>query len=343
MRTRMRKLLVFIIGTQLGLTVCDAVELSLDEFLIFVQLAQTEVTSGELKIFNKLDTLPTKSKEQAKTEAEAAILEMEERFSELPATVQEKPRYRRMHERNIQLSRKYLPEVMSGERHTHSEWNLAFEVAYFSAKSKEPIFAHRFTQKNIKKYVDPGAAEFYNSGLTDTIIFDGQRAVLSTEAPPKMLSSPEAPPGDPENFIYEIRQLIGRCIETNLRRQDIEIFAPVTGRQSQYVLTFRKGKKTQILKKALINVEKGFVVERIEYFSPPDAAHPYNVVEFLEYQFSSGIWHPRIIKRVGYQMKGDTRRISSIEEWNITNAVFNVSFPDDYFQIPDKLDGLSNN
>ncbi|MDE0186959.1 MAG: hypothetical protein OXP71_16080 [Candidatus Poribacteria bacterium] len=337
MRTRMRKFLVFIILTQLGLTACDAVELSLEEFLNYLQLAQTEVTSGELKFIKKHDALPTKSKEKANAEAEAAILELEERFSELPAEVREQSRYRRMHERNIQLSRKYLPEMISGEQSVHEEWNLAFEVAYFSRKSKEPIFAHRFTRKDIKKYVDPGAAEFYNAGLTNTVIFDGQRAILSTEAPPNVINPPEAPLGASEDFVYEIRLLIGKCIDTNLQRQDIEIFAPVTGGKSEYVFAIRIGKEKHILKKVFIDIKKGFGVKRIEYFSPPDAEYPYKTVEFLEYQSSSGIWHPRKIRRVGYQIKGDTRRISRTEEWNIKSAKFNVRFPDDYFRIPEKL------
>lgn len=328
---------LFLMVTQIELAVCDVEEFSLDEFLNFVLLAQTEITSGELKIIKKLDTLPTISLEKANADAEAVIQELEKRYQELPVEVQEQPSYRRQHERNVQLSRKYLPEVISGERHLHEEWNLAFEIAYFSAKSKEPIFAHRFIRKDIKDYVSQEAAEFFHAGLTHTVMFDGQRAVVSSEAPPNLINPPEPLLGVPQDFVYEIRQLIGRCIETDLQKQDIEIFVPITGRQSAYAFAFRIGKDDRILKKALIDVEKGFGVERIEYFAPPDAEHPYNVVEFLEYQFSSGIWHPRRIKRTGYQMKGDTRLISSVEEWKITSAMFNVSFPDDYFQFPNKL------
>ncbi len=332
-----KQLFVFLLASQIGLSVCGASELSLDEFLDLLQLAQAEITSGELKVISKLDTLPTKSDEKASVEAVAFIREMETRFSELPAEVQKRPQYRRRHDRNIQLARKYMPEMLSGEQHLREEWNLAFEVAYFSANSKEPIFAHRFIRKNIKDYVDSNAAEFYSEGKTNAIIFDGQRAVVSTEAPPNIINPLEHPPGAPEDFVYEIRQLIGRCIETDLRKQDIEIFAPINSSQSEYMYGFRIGGEKQIFKKTLIDVDKGFGAQRIEYFSPPDAAHPYSVVEFLEYESSSGIWHPRRIKQIGYQIKENTLQVVSVEEWEIKSAKFNISFPDDYFQISDKL------
>lgn len=334
---RMKTLVAFFITTQLGLTVCGAMEFSLDEFLKLAQLAQTEVISGELKFIKKHDSLPHISKEEANAQAEAEILSMKERFMQLPVDVRIRPRRRRTYERNVQLARKYLPEMLSGEKHEHEEWNVAFEVVYFSAKSKEPIYAHRFTKKNIKEYVDPDAADFYNSNLTRTYVFDGQEAIISSEAPPNKIVSPEAPLGNPEKFVKEIRRLIGRCFDSSLRGQDIEIFAPVTGAQSVYELAFQIGKDKQNLKSVHIDVEKGFGVIRIEYFSPRDAAQPYLVFEFLEYKLSSGIWHPRKIKKVSYEMKGGTRRIFSTEEWSVTSAIFNVSFPDDYFQIPNKL------
>ncbi len=337
MGTPVKQLFVFLLASQIGLSISSASELLLDEFLDLLQLAQAEITSGDLKVIRKLDTLPAKSNEEANAEAAVVILKMEERFSELPAEVQERPRYRRIHNRNIQLARKYMPEWLSGEQHLREEWSLVFEVAYFSAESKKPIFAHRFIRKNIKEYDDPDAADFYNEGLTDYIIFDGQRAVSSIEAPPNVINAPEQPPGAPEDFVYKIRQLIGRCIETSLQKQDIEIFAPINDNQHEYVLGFRIGREKQILKKVLIEIDKGFGVQRIEYFSPPDAAHPYSVTEFLKYKSSSGIWYPRKIKRVNYRIKENTSQIVNTETWEIKSAKFNISFPADYFRIPEKL------
>ncbi|HIE28269.1 TPA: hypothetical protein EYP66_13375 [Candidatus Poribacteria bacterium] len=339
MKTKMKRLFVCLLATQIGLAFCEAVEFSWEDFLEGLRLAQVEITSGELKIIHKLDALPSKSQEAASAEAEAVIQQMEQQFLTLPPDVQKHPRHRTMHERNIRLSRKYLPQMIAGEIHVHEEWNLAFEVAYFSAKTKEPIFAHRLVQKDKRKYTDTEEAEFYVGGYTRSVIFDGIHALVLPEASPNVISSPETPPaGSPESFNYEIRQLIGRCIETNLRKQDIETFAPIKDGQSEYLLAFRIGKEKQILKKAIIDVEKSFCVKRIEYFITPDAQQPYSVVEFLEYRRSkAGIWYPQKIKRVGYRIKGTTRQISSIEEWDIAEVRFNVSFPDDFFQIPEKL------
>ena len=337
MRILIRKIFVFLLVLHIGLLVSDASELSLDEFLNFVQLAQTEITNGELEIIYKIDTLSAKSKEKAYAEVEVFIQDLEENFSRLSPEVQKQPRRRQMHKTNIRLARKHLHQVMAKERHELEKWNLCFDVVYYSASSKEPIFAHRFTKRNIRKYEDSEEATFYRAGQTLASIFDGEHTIISIEAPPNMINSSEQSLGPPGSFNYEIRQLIGRCIETDLRKQDIDFFAPIGGKKSEYVLAFRIGRKKNILKRAVINVEKGFCVKRIEYFSLPNATQPYSVVEFLEYQFSSGVWHPRKIKRFGYKTKGDSRQISSAEEWDIKIAMFHSRFPDDYYQISDKI------
>lgn len=337
MRTRMGSLLVFLIVTQMGLTVSSAMELSLDEFLNFVELAQVEITNGELEIIYKIDTLPDKSQPEAYAEAESVIQKLEENFAKLPPAAQKQSRHRQTHERNMRLGRKYLPQVMAGERHDLEKWSLSFDLIYLPATSNEPIFAHRFRKKDIKQYANPEESAFYHAGETVNAIFDGERTIMFVEAPPNVVNRPEQSLGQRGAFNYEIRQLIGRCVQTNLRKQDIEFFAKTGGKQSEYVLTFRIGEKKQILKKAVIDIEKGFSVMRVEYFSPPAAAQPYNVVEFLEYQFSSGVWHPRKITRVGYQMTEETRQISSTEEWVIKEAVFDIPFPDDFFHISEKL------
>ncbi len=81
-------------------------------------------------------------------------------------------------------------------------------------------------------------------------------------------------------------------------------------------------------------MEKVLGVKRIEFFSPPDAEHPETVIEFFDYQLSSGIWHPRKIKRVDYWMKAGVRQIFGTTEWEIRQTVFNAGFPDNFFQDP---------
>ena len=331
------KLVVIFITLQVGLSNCDATDFSLDEFLQFVQLAQAEITSGQLEIIYRIDTLPTKSEEEAHAEAEIIIRELEANFSARSVEVQEHPLHRQIHETNIRLGGKYLPQVMAGERHEIEKWNLCFEAIYYSASSKEPVFAHRFTKKNIKEYVDPDEAAFYHAGQTLTAIFDGERTIIFAEVSPNRIYNPEQSLGPPGEFNYEIRQLIGRCLETTLRKEDIHFFAPMRGKKSEYVLAFRVGENEETLTRVVIDVDKGFRIRRIEYFAPPTAAQPYSAVEFLEYQSTSGVLHPRKIKRFGYETKGDSRQITSREEWEIKVAKFHSRFPDDYYQISEEL------
>ena len=104
---------------------------------------------------------------------------MDERFSELSLEVQNRPRYRTNHEKNIRLSRQYLSQVLAGEEQLHEKWNVAFELAYISAKTKARIFAYRFTRKNVKEYATAEAAEFYGAGDEVTFISDGLHEQVS--------------------------------------------------------------------------------------------------------------------------------------------------------------------
>jgi len=281
----------------------------LEDVLRGIRLAQAEITSGKLKIIYKLDVSPIKSQEEANAEAQVLIRELS---GELSSEEQKRPRDRT------------------------EEWYLAFEVAY-SAKTGEPIRACRLVQKDIRGRAHwPAETIAFSEGVYGATLAGVMHPLMISNAPPCIT----APPGC-DTSTYELGQLMDKFIETNLQKQDIESFALLKGSQSEYVFSYRVGKEKQILKRVVINVEKGFGVKRIEYFNPPDAQQPSSVAEFLEYRRSkANIWYPRKINRVGYTMKGTTRKISSIEEWNIVEAQFNISFPDDFFQRNGKAPSL---
>ena len=305
-------------------------ELSLGVVLEGLHSAQTEVTSGELEIIYKRDTGPRISQVEANAKIEATIQELGKRFSELPLEVQNRPRYRTNHERNIRLSRQYLPQTLSGEQHLHEKWNCAFELAYISAKTNVRIFAYRFSRKNVKEYATAEAAEFYGADDEVTFISDGLHEQVSHSSTVAKLRLPLVVEGG-------VWHLLGRWQGIELREANIETLSPIKGSLGEYLLTFKTGIGRGRLEKVRIDVAKGFGIKRIESYSPPHAELPETVIDFLDYQLSSGIWHPRKITRVDYWTKEGVREIRNTEEWEIRKALLNTSFAEDFFQLEDQL------
>ena len=131
--------------------------------------------------------------------------------------------------------------------------------------------------------------------------------------------------------------LLGRWQGIDLREVNIETLSSIKGSHGEYVLTFQTGVRGKMLEKVTIDVEKGFGIKRMESFSSLDAELPETVIEFLDYQLSSAIWHPGKITRVDYWMKEGVRQIRNTEEWEIRKALFNTSFAEDFFQLEDQL------
>ena len=86
-------------AVQMGAMRVAAAELSLEAVLEGLQSAQTEVSSGELEIIYKRDTVARISQAEARGKSQTVIHEMDERFSELSLEVQNRPRYRTNHEK----------------------------------------------------------------------------------------------------------------------------------------------------------------------------------------------------------------------------------------------------
>ena len=317
-------------AVQMGAMRLAEAELSLEAVLEGLQSAQTEVSSGELEITYKRDTVARISQAEARDKSQTAIHEMEERFSELPLEVQNRPRDRTIHEKNIRLSRQYLSQVLAGEEQLDEKWNVAFELAYISAKTKARIFAYRFTRKNVKEYATTEAAEFYGAGDEVTFISDGLHEQVSHSSMIARLRLPLIIEGG-------MWHLLGRWQGIDLREVNIETLSSIKGSHGEYVLTFQTGVRGKMLEKVTIDVEKGFGIKRMESFSSLDAELPETVIEFLDYQLSSAIWHPGKITRVDYWMKEGVRQIRNTEEWEIRKALFNTSFAEDFFQLEDQL------
>ena len=74
-------------AVQMGAMRLAEAELSLEAVLEGLQSAQTEVSSGELEIIYKRDTVARISQAEARGKSQAAIHEMDERFSELSLEV----------------------------------------------------------------------------------------------------------------------------------------------------------------------------------------------------------------------------------------------------------------
>ncbi len=322
--------IVVFIASQLGPVRVVEAELSLEAVLDSLQFAQTEVTSGKLEIIYKRDTVPRISQAEANAKTEAAIQELGKRFSELPLEVQNRPRYRTNHEKNVRLSRQFLPQVLAGEEQLHEKWNVVFELAYISAKTKARIFAYRFTRKNVKEYATAEAAEFYGAGDEVAFISDGLHEQVSHSSANASLRLPLIIEGG-------MWHLLGRWQGINLREVNIESFTSIKDGHGEYVLTFQTRIGRKMPEKVTIDAEKGFSIKRMESFSSSDAELPETVIEFLDYQLSSGIWHPRKITRVDYWMKKGVRQIRNKEEWEIRRALLNTNFAEDLFQLDDRL------
>ena len=325
--------IVIFFTMQLGAMRLAEAKVSLETVLEGLRFAQTEVTSGELEIIYKRNTVPRISRAEARSKSQTVIHEMEKRFSELPLEVQNRPRYRTNHERNIQLSRQYMPQLLAGEEQLHEKWNVAFELAYINAKTKVRIFAYRFTRKNVKEYATADAAEFY--GASDEVTFnsDGIHEQVSHSSAVARLRLPLVVEGGMWHLLGRWQRWQG----IDLQAANIETLSPIKNSHGEYVLTFQTGIERKRYEKVTIDVEKGFGIKRMESFSSPDAELPETVIEFLDYQLSSDIWHPRKITRVDYWMKEGVRRIRNTEEWEIRKVLLNTSFAEDYFQLDDRL------
>ena len=322
--------IVVFIASQLGPVRVVEAELSLEAVLDGLQFAQTEVTSGKLEIIYKRDTVPRISQAEANAKTEAAIQELGKRFSELPLEVQNRPRYRTNHEKNVRLSRQFLPLVLAGEEQLHEKWNVVFDLAYISAKTKARIFAYRFTRKNIKEYATAEAAEFYGAGDEVAFISDGLHEQASHSSANASLRLPLIIEGG-------MWHLLGRWQGIDLQAANIETLSPIKDTLGEYVLTFQTRIGRKMPEKVTIDAEKGFSIKRIESYSSPDTELPVTVIEFRDYQLSSGIWHPGKITRVDYWMKEGVRQIRNKEEWEIRRALLNTNFAEDLFQLDDRL------
>ena len=318
----------------------DTSPMQVGDLLKLIQSERARINSGKFRIIHKLDNFPIESQEAAKkAKVEASIRQMEELFSQLPPEVQKRPRYRTNHERNIRLSRKYLPKTFAaGGPNLHEELEFDLEVAYYSAKTKSPLWAYRLLQKDIRGYTDEAEKEFFAGGYNRLSLSDGleQSQVNSSVA------------SMPTSRDYQVKKLlevlIDRFIETDLQEKDIQNVELAKGSQSEYRFSYRAGGGNSVFRKVVIDVGSGFGVKRVESFvgatvgQSDSAARFYSVAELMDYCCSeTGIWYPRRIRKAHYVMDGRGRKLHSIEEWNVVEAQFDVKFPVGFFTVDDDV------